>query len=646
MVNRYYNPTVYQGSFYTPPVDLVAESLKQAQNQYNVNFTAAEELRSKYIQARPVDRQRAKEIEDDIERQIDSIVAKYSGDYSAATKDLLNLNSKMSRLFSPNGEAGAIEYNYNVVQNSLNEEQKRQAKGEIDATSINLLSNYYNSQGPTQFNPQNGSYTTISPVYLPKTPDILEIFNKTSSGIKPRKKTIDYPTGAGPKGYTEYKTETVSYIDPDELDSAFQGALANSTDYQSYLNVLSQLSGVNAADMHTQVINDYRKGMIPYHSGIIEESATTKREEDWQYRENLRFRNDLTLEREKQKGRENAIRLKAAMDKEAVQESAPNAPSLLSFTSSSGSSFKEIPLSQTTEVPMSWTEYGLRALATVPSGLGLPSKKTVQTPTSVSALLSKQDNPNINYSALSALKEENPNMADSDLIRLYNQQYSKNKDRVQPFAGVYYDKYETTSAMKEAAERVIPYLQSGNAEIYEISQDGTVSKIESADSRSTLSEGLSKALKSKEVYALGKTRTYTGKVPFGEILSYKNKNYVIKENRADIRNLQSEVLDRAFKFINEDSRQIGDSFPIIIDGKEHTLIGKKDYVKGVMIPTYYSAYMGANNQWQPNLDDPLTENGIPISPAQLEKKLLTNQEVLSTYPRKTRSAFENEITFE
>jgi hypothetical protein len=51
MVNRYFNPTAYEGQLYEPPVQFIAKALESAQKSYDVNYLASEELKNKYINA-------------------------------------------------------------------------------------------------------------------------------------------------------------------------------------------------------------------------------------------------------------------------------------------------------------------------------------------------------------------------------------------------------------------------------------------------------------------------------------------------------------------------------------------------------------------------------------------------------------------
>lgn len=216
-VNRYFNPRVYEGALYTPPVDFIAGALEQAQKKYDVNYAAAEKLRNQFIQSRTQDRARANEIQSEINRKIDGIASKYAGDYSAATKDLLALQSEVSRTFGPGGEAYAIQSNYAIEQKSLEEEQKRLAKGEIIQDQYDLLQETYKKAPKTTFDAASGSYSTLSPIALAKYVSHADLYKAAVDKTKPRTISYDYLKGKDGNGNLVYETVKQQGIDPQEL---------------------------------------------------------------------------------------------------------------------------------------------------------------------------------------------------------------------------------------------------------------------------------------------------------------------------------------------------------------------------------------------------------------------------------------------
>jgi len=216
-INRYYRGTPYKGSLYVPPVEFIGRALEAAQKQYNVNFAASEEIKTKYINALPQDRARANELEQGLRKQVDDVVNKYSGDYSQATKELYKLRSDVNNLFSPNGEAGALERNRAIVEDSLKRERERLGKGEIDSLQLNLLEKHYQNLPPTTFDPNSRSYSSVAPLNLPKTYDVHKEFEEYMGKVKPKTVEISVPTGGKTlDGYHEFKKVKQTMIDPNE----------------------------------------------------------------------------------------------------------------------------------------------------------------------------------------------------------------------------------------------------------------------------------------------------------------------------------------------------------------------------------------------------------------------------------------------
>ena len=121
-INRYYKRTPYEGELYQPNVELISSVLQQAQTKYDTNFAMSEKLKNRYVNALAPDRAAADEIQQGTEKRIDDIVTKYSGDYSAASKDLYKLVSDIEKEYNPGGKAHAIETNYKNYNDALTTE--------------------------------------------------------------------------------------------------------------------------------------------------------------------------------------------------------------------------------------------------------------------------------------------------------------------------------------------------------------------------------------------------------------------------------------------------------------------------------------------------------------------------------------------
>jgi hypothetical protein len=63
MINRFSRRTPYDLGLYTPPIEVAAQAMEKAQNQYNQNFQLAHEIKNKYVESLPQDRAKANEIQ-------------------------------------------------------------------------------------------------------------------------------------------------------------------------------------------------------------------------------------------------------------------------------------------------------------------------------------------------------------------------------------------------------------------------------------------------------------------------------------------------------------------------------------------------------------------------------------------------------
>ncbi len=646
MIGRYYQATPYEGNLYKPPVDVIGGALEMAQKQYDTNFAASQALKNKYIEARPQDRIRANELQNQYNQEIDKISAKYNGDWSAASKDLVALQSKMTKDFSPGGEAAAIQEKLSQETESLKRERERLAKGEVTSDQVQLLQEFYRNSPANTFDPNTGTYNQIQTIDLAKYVDRNKIAEEVLGKLKPRKKKVEIPAGKAPNGDYLYITQEVDWIDQNEAASAIQSNLFGNEQFMGYVNQTAQLAGQDPQGVLQSLVDDYAKNILPARTGVVGYSETSKTLEDWRSRKKVDLSNQMAMESYRQKNRKDLIDYKNKVDMESLTS---DQPSLLAIQKGIGKSFDKLP-----------TEYKAgsdNALLNFMIG-PRPNAKV-----KVDELISnyEQGKPNkwkVNIPQLKSIKEANPGRSDAEIIEIYNNR-NESGEAVQNYGEIHYDKYETTATQKEEAERLAPRLASGRVPIFRIDPDnGEVIELEGAD-RIQFYADMAQARKDKSpaFAALGKSRTANGKVPFGTVLADPNGgryNYVVKEDRADIEWLQKNTLDKAFKFIADDSQQQSELFYMPINGQMVPTMGRKHYYNGEAIIKYHQAYRGADGRYYPGLDDedimqdrnPYTGELYALTPSEIEERLLPKDVVKSMYARKTGSSFKNELNEE
>ena len=234
-VNRFYKRTPYDIGLYVPPVEVIRESLANAQKQFDVNYALSDQIKNNYINSLPQDRQRANEIQQQWATQVDDIVSTYQGDYSKIGRKLAGLMSNIRKELNPGGEANAIISNFGNYSKWLAEHQERVAKGNVLGEDLNLANNYYmsNYQGIGQIDPVTGAYNRFNPETLTDYSDPNKIIQDVYKEFKPEK----YKVGESylQDGMIHYRETEQEGITPDRLNPSFQTALAADPKFMSYI---------------------------------------------------------------------------------------------------------------------------------------------------------------------------------------------------------------------------------------------------------------------------------------------------------------------------------------------------------------------------------------------------------------------------
>jgi len=637
-VNRFYRGSEYRPELYAPPVQFIGAALEQAQKQYDVNFATAQGMKNKYIQARVQDRARANELQSQFESRIDQVASKYNGDYSQAGKDLYKLQADMAKLYGPGGEAAAIQNNFALQQDSLKRERERLAKGEVTQQQISGLEGFYQKQGPTKLDPATGIYSQIRPLDLAKYQDFHKEFEDVLAKIKPRTIERAQRTGRIINGEIESITTKKQYIDPNEVASAFEAAAYNNDALRGYVYQMAELYGEDPGKMFADQIQDYKDFVIPTRTGILEDSQELDYKLDWKTKSDYEFKQQWSLAEKRHQDALKRVKFKDELDNAGTTNGGQS--SYLTVAGDANSKFSPIP--EAIDAPMpAFDPLGIT------QALGLTSKKV---PTNVSALLANRTNPNYNYDRLESIKKANPNMADSDIIRKYNEVTSKDSG-VREYGRIDYDAYNTTPVQQEEANRLMPGLLQGTYEIYKKNNEtGKIEKVIDAEDRISFANKLAneKNPLKADYGALGRARGHTGHVPSGSVVMPdpygKGDYYFVAPNRVDVKNYQDEVLNKAFRFIQDPAMDEGEVFPVRNNktGGVTYAKGRKEYVDGRMHIVYYPVKQGQNGTQLTDYGDPFTVGGGAATTSEMERMLLPWEEVNSWMPHKRKADLENE----
>lgn len=634
MINRYTQITPYRGDFYTPPLDLLKTTLKEAQTQYNDNYALASQIKNKYVNALQQDRAKANAIQKGWEDNISTIVSKYSGDYSQATKDLNNLLSDMQKQYGPGGEANAIETNYKTWTDHWKTIQEGLQKGtytaqQAQASQNNFLQNY---KGIGQKDPLTESYTQLNPEPLNKYVDEYALMMDVIPKVPKRKQSITVPVDGG-NGKIFMTQKEVEYVDPREMENAVSQTLLNNDGWVSYIEQLARLQGQDPNQAISDAIGVVGQNIIPAYSGVMSEKQDVKLQYDQTYIARLNHSLALQRQRENNDAAMKRVLAKHALDHPELQD--PTKEDLARIATRRGAaSYSKIDkemgvASNVKDSRSSNLQKGMAALTgalTMNPLTGIAAASTLvenSRSKNVDYILSNSNMfPSINADLLKSAKEAAIKRGAKDVNGVAIDIYNDFLDRDHYGDAVYMRRFSSSDTMEEQAKRTLPSLLGGGADVWYLDPNtGLVTDLkDNPKARQEAAQSLWDTEKQKPIApAMGMTSIQTG-IPFGTVFPKPGGGYyIVGEAHEDIRNLNNGAFKDAFGFINSPIHT-GGKFTLDIDGKPTQIYGRKEYsvdAQGFISPEV--RYYDSNNSL---LDMDLGNgNKLPVTPAQIEEML-------------------------
>ena len=559
MVNRYSTISEKQFNLYTPPLEHIGAALEMAQKTYDRNFLFANELKNKYLNALPQDRARANEIQSGWEKQIDNLVKTYNGDYSQATKDLYLLQKDIEKQYRQGGEAYAIEYNYNQLQDSMKRNKERLEKKDITQQQYNALYNYFDSNYKGVQKNEDGTWSIANIPELASYVDASKLSDEATKNLKPRtvKRSREYTKNG--RIYNEvYET---SQIDPNEVLSAIEGAVWGNDQYTAYAAQLGQLTGQDPQAIVDYEIQSNYAAYGPTRSGVFNDSQTMKSEVDPFALEKIKYQHSLNLEAYKQANR---VELEKAKGNIATEDY----PSMrmIATVANQNSRFKPIDINQGIQSPgktFGQTTVGGLLMGTTIGGslMGKHVPFTSGKATVDEVLKNPNDYYNINTGLLKAIKQKNPSYNDTQILEAYNRSLPRQNNG----EGVYMDAYRNSDTGYEAAKLTVPYLKAGVSKAMFIDAAGNQRYLSDSEKQSYYEKMWDAEKGRPNIASLGTTFTNSGKVPYGDVFPVDGGYLVIQSNNEAVNQYNTYVRPKAFDFIGED-RMAGDPFDIVFQG--------------------------------------------------------------------------------
>lgn len=643
-INSYFTPTPWEHNLYAPPVDFISKSLEVAQKKYDTNFLAAEQLKDTYFPSLPQDRAKANAATQELNDNIDKVVSKYNGDYSQAGADLIKLQMDLKRRLQPGKDLGAIVSQYNNYSQSMKTEGERLAKNEVIGKQVNALQNWFmtNYKGVDQLKQADGSYSDFTIPRLNAYVSHEKIFEDAIAKQALRKTNTTEYKGKDKSGHDIYDTHEIDYKDPKEAENAVRNQIFNNDSFNAYYDQFSALQGIDPKAAKDNLYNQYVTQAIPSRTGPINDTHKYQFEKDEIGASNLDFSHKWALARQAAKDAESL----AVFKNKLANEGSTGDGGLLDILGKTSIENRYKPVDPSTSV-VSWGRGGASTGAVI----------------SVNQIIGdKNPRADVNVEMLKAIKQANPNQPDANVWLMYNNSlHNSTPDNL-----MYYNKFQTTKAMKEEADRVLPQLANGTANVTIVDSKTGVNRPATKDEIVQLYSDANDAKKrSAKIMALGKSSVSGGALPFGTVLASPNndgKLYVVSENNLGIAKMQSDM-NSAFNFIHDDTKQQGNLFKSpdmpTIPGMEHgaPTFGVKHYVfdpyTKIASPQirYYTAKQAADGSYVPNFDDPFVVKDPKTGQKRywddrdMERAFLPWDEVIKTYPRNPAQAEKGSDTY-
>lgn len=640
-INRYSTISEKDFDLYVPPVQAIGAALETAQKTYDTNFMFANELKNKYINARPQDRARANELQTGWEQQVDNLVKKYNGDYSTATKDLYLLQKDIEKQYRQGGEAAAIEMNYNLLEDSKKRNQERLAKGEITQSQYENLYNYVDKNFTGTKKQDDGTYGLQNIPELAKYVDAYKLADDATKNLKPRTRKETTVTKDA-NGFLRYDTREVSGIDPTEVQDAIEGAIVSNEQYYNYAVQLAQLAGhEDPYSIIAGEIEQTTRALGPTRSGVFNQSSDIKLDADPFALAKQKHLYSLQEEANKQRNRVALAKAKG----EIPDESQSNLR-IIGTVNNAQSKYKPIDTITGIREPDQAPPSKFNMFGPTPGGFVPQRDVSVKKPAkaTVTDVINQPGKfTNINVPLLASIKASNPKYSDAQVLDQYNRSLPVQNNS----EAVFVDGYRNSDTALESAKLVLPQLQAGNAKVVFIGNDGKKRSLSAEEQQKYAAD-----IQAGKIGAIGQSRGFSADIPVGETFPVPNGHIIVSSNSVALNEYNEYIRPKLFDFIGE-GRIAGEPVQLA-DGSYIMGIQmpeQKPNEQGLNITTNEVVYVASdkngtvlmkNGQPDYYTEDEVYPNGMVkkrfATPMDIEYKMLQGSTRYQDMPRKTKSA--------
>lgn len=251
MINRFDQFTPLTFNLPETPLEPLAGALQAKQQMYDTSQNLADDLSNQYIDALQKDQARANALTSGWQESIDAMVDNYNGDYSQMYGELRGLKRDITKAFSPQGEAGAIQANKSTWIEAVKRERAKVDAGKIRQEDFENWRNYemsrYTGAGPAD--PETGAYNQLNPESIANYVDGEQLARAAAKEIAIRK--------GGSEAYRNMNGQWLTKVGnkweelkAEEIQRVVQQSLLGN---DAYMNYMRQKSRFADSDFDTDI---------------------------------------------------------------------------------------------------------------------------------------------------------------------------------------------------------------------------------------------------------------------------------------------------------------------------------------------------------------------------------------------------------
>jgi len=284
-MGRFYKtskPTFVKDNVYTPPFDLMAKVISNADKQIEKNETELLSLHKKLkADSLTADKPQLKKIINNYNNKIDELTNQLKEnplEFRRKTSDIKDLSRKIYDDWTT-GEVAAIQSNKKAYDTWVKEEQKRINSKQILQNDLNFAKDYFlHNFGGTKYN-TDGNYNNINLEGLNSYKDLEKIADDRAKGYVADQNS-SLVMGSDGKYIRKYKTDK-KYINPKEIQQGVFNALLNDQELMKYYEQQVKWGRMTGQEVNNMMQSAANRVANKYAYTQIEKDGTMKNDNNY-----------------------------------------------------------------------------------------------------------------------------------------------------------------------------------------------------------------------------------------------------------------------------------------------------------------------------------------------------------------------------